>query len=159
MKRDENLQPLSRQHHNGLLMTLLLSKGVKKNANLSTMADFVLDSWNKELNQHFTLEEEILLPALKEKTFDPTLTGRLLAEHQQIRSIVNRIKKGDYTVDDISDFSRLLEQHIRFEERVYFPEAEKGLSKEELKHIGSLLQDTEDLNCMNYPIKFWEGGS
>ena len=157
MKRDENLQPLSRQHHNGLLMTLLLTKGVKKNADLNTMADFVLDSWEKELNQHFKLEEEILLPALKEKTFDPTLTDRLLSEHLEIRSLVSRIKKDDFTVDDISDFSRLLEQHIRFEERVYFPEAEKQLTHEELKRIGSLLQDTEDSNCINYPIKFWEG--
>ena len=157
MKRDENLQPLSRQHHNGLLMTLLLSKGVKKNANVDTMADFVLDSWEKELNQHFKLEEEILLPALKEKTFDRALTDRLLSEHLEIRSLVTRIKKADFTVDDISDFSRLLEQHIRFEERVYFPEAEKQLTPEELKRIGSLLKDTEDSNCINYPIKFWEG--
>lgn len=159
MKRDNNLQPLSRQHHNGLLMALLLSKGIKKNANLKTMADFILDSWKKELNQHFILEEEILLPALKEKTFDPTLTARLLSEHQQIRSLVRRMEKGEFTVEDISDFSRLLEQHIRFEERIYFPEAEKQLTPDELKHIGGLLQDTEDSNCINYPIKFWDGRS
>ena len=156
MKRDENLQPLSRQHHNGLLMALLLSKGIKRNADPHTMADFILEGWDMELKHHFIMEEDILIPALKGKTFDPALTDRLLSEHEQIRSLVGLITKGEFNVEDISKFSGLLEQHIRFEERVYFPEAERHLSNEELSQLGPLLQDTKDLNCINYPIKFWE---
>ncbi len=156
MKRDENLQPLSRQHHNGLLMTLLLSKGIKRNADLNVMADFIIDWWKKELNQHFIMEEEVLIPTLKKKQFDPVLTDRLLSEHFEIRSIINKITGGNFTVADITDFGDLLEKHIRFEERTYFPEAEKRLSHAELQNIGKLLHESEDSNCINYPIKFWE---
>ena len=156
MKRDENLQPLSRQHHNGLLMTLLLSKGVRRNADPNVMADFIIDGWKKELNQHFIMEEELLIPTLKKKKFDPLLTDRLLSEHFEIRSIINKFTGGNFTVADISDFAELLEKHIRFEERTYFAEAEKCLSHEELQSIGKLLKESEDANCINYPIKFWE---
>lgn len=156
MKRDENLQPLSRQHHNGLLMTLLILRGLKRNADLNVIADFIIDGWKKELNQHFIMEEEHLIPPLKGRQFDPLLTDRLLSEHFQIRSIIDKITAGDFTVADITDFAELLERHIRFEERTYFPEAEKCLSHEELHNIGKLLQESEDSNCINYPIKFWQ---
>jgi len=41
MKRNKNLYPLSHQHHNGLMAVLLLEKGVKKNAELKIMNDFI----------------------------------------------------------------------------------------------------------------------
>ena len=66
MQRNKNLQPLSRQHHNGLLMVLLLSKGVRKQANIQVMADFILDAWQKELQQHFKMEEEFLFRLYRE---------------------------------------------------------------------------------------------
>ena len=137
-------------------MSLLLSKGVRRKADLNVMADFIVDGWKKELNQHFIMEEEYLIPLLNRKQFDPVLTDRLLSEHFQIRSIINKITGGSFTVTDITDFAVLLERHIRFEERIYFPDAEKCLNHEELQSIGKVLQGSEDSNCINYPIKFWQ---
>jgi hemerythrin-like domain-containing protein len=155
MKRDKNLQPLSRQHHNGLLMALLLSKGMKKNADLKVMADFILDAWQKELHQHFIAEEGILLPALSGKAFNHELTARILSEHNQIRSIIKRILEDQFTTEDLRLFFQTLERHIRFEERIYFPAAEKILDPDELHRIGESLYRSEAMNCMDYPIKFW----
>ena len=53
-------------------------------------------------------------------------------------------------------FATLLEQHIRFEERTYFPEVEKILTEKQLRQIGEHLQNDDHTNCMNYPVKFWE---
>ncbi|MBC7826242.1 MAG: hemerythrin domain-containing protein [Chitinophagaceae bacterium] len=156
MVRDKNLQPLSRQHHNGLLMVLLLSKGEKKHADLRIMGDFILDGWQKELKEHFIMEEDILVPALQDKDFDRKYTDRLLSEHSQIRSIIKKIEEGLFTTEDLHFFYQTLEQHIRFEERIYFPEAEKILDPEELQRIGLLLHAGSAKNCMDYPVKFWE---
>lgn len=156
MKRNEHLQPLSRQHHNGLLMALLISKGLKKGADPALIREFIISGWNQELKDHFTQEETILIPALQQTSFDPELTSRLLNEHGQIRSIVNHALVGEVDPTELSRFASLLEQHIRFEERVYFPEAEKLLSESQLRELGEGLHEDNSVNCINYPIKFWE---
>ena len=156
MKRHIHLQTLSRQHHNGLLIALLVKKGINKNAPLSVISDFIRYAWQQDLQEHFQLEEDILLPVLKNKPFDTALTKRLLDEHIEIRNIIDRLQAPGAVMNDVETFYRLLEQHIRFEERVYFPEAEKVLSELELQQVGDLLQHKEEHNCMNYPVKFWE---
>ena len=156
MKRNQQLQPLSRQHHNGLLAALLLKKGIKKAADTNVMAAFILDFWHHDLKAHFESEETILIPALKETEFDETLTRRLLNEHFALRSYIGSLENGYANKETISDFADLLEDHIRFEERTYFPEAEKVLSEGALKIIGEQLHENDETNCMNYPVKFWE---
>ena len=156
MKRDKNLQPLSRQHHNGLLMVLLLSKGEKRQADLQIMAEFILEMWNKDLKEHFIAEETILIPALKNKSFNEIYTQRLLSDHAQIRLVVDKIEQGHFSNIYLNEFIVTLEKHIRFEERIYFPEVEKILSSDELEEIGLRLLETTSINCMDYPVKFWE---
>ncbi len=156
MKRHQQLQPLSRQHHNGLLAVLLLHKGINKADNTNVMAAFILDFWQYDLKAHFESEETILIPALKETAFDETLTRRLLNEHFALRSYINSLETGYANKETISDFADLLEEHIRFEERTYFPEAEMVLSEEALITIGDQLHEDDEPNCMNYPIKFWK---
>ena len=156
MKRSAHLQPLSRQHHNGLLAALLVGKGLKKGAGLQVMATFIIHVWQSELQSHFEQEEQILIPSLQNTSFDSALTQQLLQEHRQIQSLVQHMQQGNYNSDDIASFASLLEHHIRFEERIYFPEAEKVLSVEVLEQIGAQLHEDPSENCMNYPVKFWE---
>ena len=156
MKRDKNLQPLSRQHHNALLMVLLLSKGQRKQADIPIMAKFILDMWHLDLKEHFFAEENILIPALKHTSFNENYTERLLSEHAHIKLVINRIENGLFSNVFLNDFIETLEQHIRFEERVYFPEVEKILSREKLEDLGHKLYETVSVNCMDYPVKFWE---
>ena len=102
------------------------------------------------------LEEAVLVPALQSSSFDQSLTQQLLSEHGQIRTIIAHIQQGVYTKDELAAFASLLEQHIRFEERTYFPEAEKVLDAGALKRVGEQLLEEHIYNCINYPIKFWE---
>ena len=155
MKRHEKLQPLSRQHHNGLLAALLLKKGMAKAARANAMAAFIIDFWNKDLQEHFKSEELFLVPSLMNTSFDKNLNDQLLQEHALIRSYIDSLRSNTDDISTIKAFTELLEKHIRFEERIYFPEAEKILSEEQLQKIGEQLKD-EGENCMNYPVKFWE---
>jgi hemerythrin-like domain-containing protein len=156
MKRHQQLQSLSREHHNGLLASLLLKKGIAKGADPNTMANFTVDFWKNDLAVHFEKEETVLLPALRHRSFDESLNGRLLEEHKLLRSYVHDLQDKNPTVSLINAFAELLEQHIRFEERIFFPEAEKTLTEEQLQQIGAQLEDDGASNCMNYSLKFWE---
>lgn len=156
MKRHVQLQPLSRQHHNGLLMAMLLTKGLKNNASPEVMCDFISGGWRDELKEHFEMEESVLIPALEKKSLYSALTSQLLEEHCKLRLLIQKAIDHSATANDISDFASLLEKHIRFEEKIYFPLAEKALNETELIQIGSLLREDRSKNCMNYPDKFWE---
>jgi hemerythrin-like domain-containing protein len=156
MKRHPQLHPLSRQHHNGLLASLLLKKGLAKNADGQVMSDFIQNFWQQDLKEHFENEEQFLLPALTNSTFDQKLSERLLDEHKILRNYIHQLQNNFSDKRMIEVFANLLEQHIRFEERIYFPEAEKVLTEEQLEEIGKHLNDDENKNCINYPVKFWE---
>jgi len=156
MKRHEQLQSLSRQHHNGLLAALLLKKGIEKTVDANVMTAFIIDFWKNDLKKHFENEEQVLIPALNNTSFDKNLNDQLLEEHTQLRSYIDALKNDADDISTIESFSALLEKHIRFEERTYFPEAEKILSEEQLKKVGEQLKDEEGENCINYPVKFWE---
>jgi len=156
MKRHEQLQSLSRQHHNGLLAALLLKKGIEKTVDANDMNAFIIDFWKNDLKKHFENEEQVLIPALNNTSFDKNLNDQLLEEHTQLRSYIDALKNDADDISTIESFSALLEKHIRFEERTYFPEAEKILSEEQLKKVGEQLKDEEGENCINYPVKFWE---
>lgn len=156
MKRHQQLQPLSRQHHNGLLAAMLLKKGINKAANPKDMAAFIIDFWQKDLEEHFRAEEDLLLSPLIATDFDKSLIATLLREHNLLRSYTADLKQNDNAINTIELFADMLEQHIRFEERQFFPAAEKSLSEDQLAEIGKHLHDGDTQNCINYPIKFWE---
>jgi hemerythrin-like domain-containing protein len=155
MKRNENLQPLSRQHHNGLLASLLLQKGVNKQGPLLIMKDFVMYFFEMDLNEHFRLEEEFLIPIMSSNILLKSAADKILADHAALRSLRDKIVEAP-SYKDITAFSTLLEQHIRYEERVAFNEAEQLLTEDQLQSIGSSVQEFNDKNCMSYPVKFWE---
>jgi hemerythrin-like domain-containing protein len=149
------MQPLSRQHHQGLLMVLLLQKGLQKNADVNQMQEFLVAVWNSDLESHFNQEEKHLLPLLKDKPIDPQLTARIWQDHAVLREMAAKAESGSLNEIEIGYFAERLEQHIRFEERTYFPAAEQVLSAAELEQLGESLIEKEG-NCMNYPVKFWE---
>ncbi|CAN5731579.1 hypothetical protein BH10BAC2_BH10BAC2_16090 [soil metagenome] len=156
MKRHIQLQPLSRQHHNGLLAVLLLKKGIKKAAPSKEMAAFILDFWSKDLEDHFKAEEDYLLPAVATINFDQQLIDILKEGHTLLRSYIYMLQDDPLNVEVIKQFYTLLEQHIRFEEKQFFPKAEKLLTEEQLQQLGKNLNKGNTQNCIKYPVKFWE---
>lgn len=156
MKRHPQLQPLSREHHNGLLMALLLNKGIKKAAATDVMAAFILNYWQTNLQQHFEEEETVLIPLLQTAAFDPALIRQLLNEHTALRAYIHSIEDGFADMYLLEDFAGLLEEHIRFEERTIFPETEKLLSVQQFSALEGRLTDHAATSCINYPVKFWE---
>ena len=155
MKRNINLQPLSRQHHNGLLAVLLLEKGIAKNADPAVMARFIDHLFETDLNRHFLLEEMHLLPLLRQYNALEKHASVIEAEHKQLNILKAQLLQNPQA-ENINAFAALLEKHIRFEERSVFAGAEQHIPAEKLDELGLVLQHHDDKNCMGYPDKFWE---
>lgn len=81
----------------------------------------VIRSYADELQPHFLIEEETLLPLLQE-TPAQQLAERTLHDHQQLASLRDRMHMPD--ADALRQFGQILMAHVRFEERDLFPALE-----------------------------------
>ena len=154
MKRHDNLQPLSRQHHHELLACLLLKKGIQKKADLATMQTFTRQFWNDDLSPHVRAEESTLIPLLMATPSLKHYAAVLHNDHELIETIFERSQDGYLSYRMLELFADTLEEHIRFEERVVFNEMQEQLP-EGAWHTLSF-KEREVSNCENYPVKFWE---
>jgi len=148
--RDENLYVFSHEHHQGLIFAVRLSKAER--ADKETLKHYIKDFWDNSLNAHFNNEEELFLNSID----DMELRQRFLSDHKQIRELQKEIINADRDiVEKAKRFGILINDHIRFEERVLFPWLQDNLSLEELKHIGSSLEGT-DVCSHSFSPRFWE---
>lgn len=129
LKRHKALQPLSREHHHGLLLSWKLRTGFKKNIAIKRMKTYVDWFYEHHLTPHFEIEETHIFTILDEEN---ELVKRALAEHRRLKRLFNddtNITKALGLIEEE------LEKHIRFEERVLFPEIQKAATEKQLKHI------------------------
>ena len=129
MKRHPSLQPLSDDHHRALVLARRLrraSSGLAP-AELVALSREVRQEFEAELEPHFRVEESWLLPALEAKGA-ADLAVQTAKGHARLRDLV----RGSWTSDTAKRLGTLLEQHVRFEERVLFPQTEILSSEAEL---------------------------
>lgn len=120
MKRDRRLQGLSSDHHHALL----LARELAQHPGPWTAADAasLLRRFEHELEPHFRIEEELMLPALL-ATGEAALVERTLEDHAALRALV---RVGDEA--SARSFGERLHEHVRFEETELFPACEARLS-------------------------------
>lgn len=136
MPRHSTLIPLSRDHHEALLIALRLKKGGPASENdrlwpvdLMLQVRSLLLFVEQELLPHFKLEEEILFPAGCTIEELQPLVKNLLDQHQVMRDSIGRIKEisdENLLKKELIDFGILLETHVRNEERNLFPKLEEA---------------------------------
>lgn len=129
MKRHQQLQELSREHHNALKLALHAKRAALSgdHAQISASASACVDAFGLELNPHFVAEETALLPALL-KEGEQDLVRRTLSEHEAMRALVRQLAQPSATI--LLDFAELLTAHVRFEERELFEVAQQHLERQ-----------------------------
>ncbi len=144
MKRSEALQPLSREHHQGLYVALQLSRA--DDATAAEARTAMLDFFQREGRLHFRIEEEILLPALaRHRSAEDPVVVRVLTDHVKLRRRCADLLASDESAPmDLHALGELLEGHIRHEERVLFPMVEEALTEAQLEELGEALRRAED---------------
>jgi hemerythrin-like domain-containing protein len=155
LKRSEQLNPLSHDHYNGLLVARRLQAGIDRGADPAVMSDYAVHFWDVELERHFRQEEEVLLEALKR--IDPEQAGRMVDEHRQIAQLIRGLRDCRAECAELLDeLVRLLPEHIRFEERKAFPTLEKECPPEELDAMGQQLKSDHPEADLGWEEAFWE---
>lgn len=136
MKRDPALVSLSHDHHQALFVAHKLTRASSETAAEALAA---LDAyWSGHGQSHFRAEEEILFPAYAGHAdpYDPLL-ARALCDHVAIRQRVNNALEHAAAPEQaaLSQLGRLMQEHVRFEERTLFPRIEAALPAAELAAV------------------------
>ena len=122
MKRDPRLAELSRDHHHALV---LARDTLAKAGSWTTEDGAALGlRFDDELEPHFRIEEELLLPALTRASAHE-LVARVAGDHAFLREAMIGARRGDGLA--AVAFSERLTEHVRFEERELFPACEERL--------------------------------
>jgi len=149
IKRHKIIQPLSREHHNGLLLCWKIRKGIIKSIDPDRIKKYSDWFYQKHLLPHFEIEEKYLFPILGDYN---ELVKRALAEHRKLKRL---FENQDEKIKSLSLIEEDLENHIRFEERILFNKIQEIATENELALIASVHKDTQLTD--NWDDPFWEG--
>lgn len=148
IKRHDALKNLSREHHDGLIFALRLQKGVAKKADLKEMEAYAVWFWKHHLVAHFKMEEEHLFPRLNE---EQELVIKAKQQHRDLKSLFE-IQSKDY--EDFKAIYKLLQKHIRLEERELFNLIQEKLNESQLKNFQNIHDSQQACEVWSNP--FWK---
>ncbi len=137
MKRAEQLQDLSREHHQSLVMAKRIAEVAENGSDEELLAaiEKVKDYYETELEIHFQHEERtVFAPIYKEYKEHIGLASGLLKEHGAIRLLIPTLNL-DNARDGLAGFAEVLKNHTRVEERELFPIIEELFTEEQLNAV------------------------
>jgi len=148
IKRHEAIQPLSREHHQGLLLCWKIRKGFEKEVAPKRMKNYTDWFWENQLQEHFKIEEKYVFPILGTKNL---LVQQALEEHEHLAALFRQDTEIPFALEMIKND---LEGHIRFEERLLFNKIQEEASVEELQHIQQ--HHEKEISCGVWEDEFWK---
>lgn len=143
MKRSEALAPLSRDHHQTLVVAQKLARIDDQNA--AEVIERFAEHWREDAEQHFQIEEAVLLPRFAQfgDAHDPAVL-RTLGDHVEIRSCVQRLLGVDQPdLALAASLGKLLAAHVRFEERELYPLIERTMPEDALTELAAAVERAE----------------
>jgi len=128
-QRHPALIPLASDHYNGLALALRLQQGTQAPASMWSndskfQAGYVVSFFEKELRHHFEVEEKALFPLVIQHIVDArALVDELIADHRTMEQSARKLceTNSPTLARELNEFGKLLEQHIRKEDRQLFP--------------------------------------
>ncbi len=153
IKRNPALVRFSRDHHHGLLLVWKIREGFRRSVAGERIAEYSAYFFDKELVPHFEDEEKNLFARMPPGN---DLRVKAEAEHNEMRSIADKLRSGKSEESDLENFAQLLESHIRFEERRLFNHLQEHLTEEELEQIGNAARHASCETEETWHDEFWK---
>jgi len=133
-KRHISIVPLARDHHEALLLAVRLQQGKQALLKLWShdpefQARHVVSFYDQHLTKHFNAEEQALFPLAAAHILQARdMVRKLIEDHKTIAQMVGRFRSGTpgSLEQELVSFGKLLEDHVRFEDRVLFPLIEQA---------------------------------
>lgn len=144
------MQPLSGEHHQGLLLSWKIRTGLLNDVETQRIKKYADWFFENFLLHHFDLEEKYIFPILGK---NHESVRRALREHGRLRRLFKAV---DRVRHNLSLIEEELVNHIRFEERVLFNEVQDVANEAQLKLLEELHVRTPGSD--NWNDKFWEKG-
>ena len=144
MKRHDALAPLSREHHGALILAQLLKNITTVYTGLPAdvigKAAYAIRFYNEELVKHFKEEEDIVIATITgiDAALD-ILANEIIAEHKDLRILFTTINDSSDLSAHLEKIGNTLEQHIRKEERIFFPLVQQLCNQAQLATIEKAL--------------------
>jgi hypothetical protein len=121
MLRAAALVPLSREHHESLVLARRACDPSRPGADPAALREHLLQRWPRVFEPHFQAEEQVLLPALAAAgAAELAAAGR--AQHENVRALLAQLQAGDLSA--LPAWGEAMRDHVRWEERELFPRAE-----------------------------------
>lgn len=129
LKRHKALQPLSREHHHSLLLSWKIRRGFHKKVDVRRIKKYTDWFFKYHIQPHFNIEEELIFPILDS---EHELIKKAIAEHRRLERLFTDSEDPEKSLSLVEEE---LEKHIRFEERILFPEIQINATTKQLKTI------------------------
>ena len=147
LKRVLELQPLSHDHHHGLQLCWKIRTGFSKQIEVERIKKYADWFFTNHLVPHFELEEEYIFTILDPKN---ELVKQALTDHRRLKRLFSQTTDLEKSLGRIEEE---LEKHIRFEERVLFPEVQTEATAEQLAEIAKI--HNHEVFVENNEDPFW----
>ncbi|HLT72279.1 MAG TPA: hemerythrin domain-containing protein [Cyclobacteriaceae bacterium] len=147
ISRHEALRPLSREHHFGLQLCWKIRRGFQKDVSAERIKAYCDWFYQRYLVPHFEIEEKYLFPIMGEGN---DLVDRAISDHRQIEGF---IREPTNLEEVLRSLEVVLNNHIRFEERVLFNEIQRVATDEQLDLMRKV--HTHELKEEKYDDEFW----
>lgn len=149
LKRHPGLQPLSREHHEGLLLCWKIRKGLNTSVDPERIKSYANWFFENKLVPHFKIEESAVFPVLGN---DHPEGRKALNQYEQLIVLF----RGQFNTSEILEqLPEALENHIRFEERQLFNMIQDAASEEEWDKIEKV-HSSHSLECEIWKDEFWK---
>lgn len=139
MKRHEALAPLSREHHNALILAQLLKKDAPVYRGLPTdtqgKIDYAINFFRADLIEHFRKEELILEKVKHVNEAIAKLADEIVAEHKILKKCFAELETAGDKITALNEIAHILEKHVRKEERILFPLIQEHCGEELLSQL------------------------
>ena len=137
---------LSREHHDGLIAAQLIKKGAPDYKGMPTdfkgKSEYIVQFYYSHLVPHFQNEEDKLFPLVKDidENID-SLIIEIIQEHNLIKNYIKTVEGNNHTEETLDQLGKLLDNHIRKEERVLFELIQNKCNETELAKIKNILSE------------------
>ena len=147
LKRAIELQPLSHDHHHGLQLCWKIRTGFSRKIELERIKKYADWFFVTHLEPHFELEENYIFTVLDSSH---ELVKQALTDHRRLKRLFTQTSDLEKALGRIEEE---LEKHIRFEERVLFPEIQSEATELQLSKISEI--HTHEVFVENVEDVFW----
>ena len=133
MKRHPSLAHLSRKHHGALILARLLQNNAPAYKGLPTDTDgkalYASKFYQEELIKHFEEEEKALKIVTGVNDALDLMVQTIFREHQELHESFKSINNHSNITVHLDELGKVLENHVRKEERELFPLIEQTCSE------------------------------